>query len=144
MPTLGPRKEKSRLRVRVLQLQPGLVVNLPPVQQHRLLDKWCSSLKCQKKRKKTHFFFFFPYFSLVIFDKLEENRGRGKGWRMFDIHFWRSFYFIMFNWKVLTSSDMNIQLMPFGAVPGVTIACDSTTASQHGALSKPEWQWGSY
>lgn len=39
MPTLGPRKEKSRLRVRVLQLQPGLVVNLPPVQQHRLLDK---------------------------------------------------------------------------------------------------------
>ena len=33
---------------------------------------------------------------------------------------------------------MNIQLMPFGAIPGVMIACDSTTASQHGALSKLE------
>lgn len=36
---LSPRREKSRLRVRVLELQPGRVVNLPPVQQHRLLDK---------------------------------------------------------------------------------------------------------
>lgn len=30
------------------------------------------------KEKKPHFFFF-SYFFLVIFDKLEENRGRGKG-----------------------------------------------------------------
>jgi len=29
------------------------------------------------KKKSPHFFF--SYFFLVIFDKLEENRGRGKG-----------------------------------------------------------------
>lgn len=42
--------------------------------------------KEKKKNNKKHFFFFSSFFP-VIFDKLEENRGRGKGWRVFDIHF---------------------------------------------------------
>lgn len=69
----------------VLETQPGHVVNLHLVQP----DKSCSSLKCQRRKKKTtkNTFFFFSSFFPVIFDKLEDNRGRGKGWRVFDIHF---------------------------------------------------------
>lgn len=85
-----------------------------------------------------------PILSRYFWEARDRKGGWEKGWHMLDIHFWRRFYFIMFNWKVLKSSDMNIQQRSFGGVPGVMIVCDSAAASRHGALSKWEWQWGSY